>query len=288
MWLKLKRILCCGGGNAILLGLCAGLLAGCADLKSIRKFADSAADTASYTDLTADYIGGPDRMKQYQESEDRKAELAKESAAREKQEKALLGLHRGIQDYMNAIGALASDEVISYDASLQKLGNEIKATKMISDPETADAYQGIARILLKAATDGYRQKKLKQLIDEANAPFQKVAGALKELVGGAYLLSLTNEMEVLDLYYKDVVRQAQANDPGTEMVKDTWRTKREELEKREKACVTYAATIGKIAEAHQALFDNKDKLNVKVTLDMISSYSQDLDDLKKKIKQLRK
>jgi hypothetical protein len=287
MWVKLKRVVCNGGAKVILLGLCAGFLTGCADLKSIRKFADSAADTASYTDLTADYIGGPDRMKGYEESPERKAELAKESAAREKQEKALLGLHRGIQDYMKAIGALASDETVSYDQSLGKLGNEIKATKIISDSD-ADAYQGIARILLKASTDGYRQKKLKELIDEANAPFQKVAGGLKALVGDAYLRSLTNELEVLDIYYKDVVRQAKADDPGTEMVKDTWRTKREKLENRQKACVTYAETISKIAEAHQELYNQRDKLNVKVTLDMISSYSEDLDDLKKKIKQLSK
>jgi hypothetical protein len=287
MSLKLKRMFCCPGSNVILLGLCAGLLAGCADLKSIRKFADSAADTASYTDLTADYIGGPDRMKGYEETKERQDELEKESAAREKQEKALLGVHRGIQDYMKAIGALASDEVISYDQSLKNLGDEIKGAKLMSDSKV-DAYQGIARILLKAATDGYRQSKLKDLIGEANEPFQKVAGGLKELVGDAYVRSLNNELEVLDIYYKDVVKQAPANDPGTEMVKENWRTKREDLEKRKKACLTYAETIGKIAEAHQELFNNRDKLNVKLTLDMISSYSQDLDDLKKKIKQLTK
>jgi len=111
MLLKLKRMCCHAGAKVILFGLCAGLVAGCADLKSIRKFADSAADTASYTGLTADYIGGPARMKGYEESPERKAELEKESAAREKQEKALLGLHRGVQDYMNAIGALASDDL---------------------------------------------------------------------------------------------------------------------------------------------------------------------------------
>jgi hypothetical protein len=72
------------------------------------------------------------------------------------------------------------------------------------------------------------------------------------------------------------------------MVKETWRTKREKLENRQKACVTYAETLGKIAEAHQELYNQREKLNVKVTLDMISSYSQDLDDLKKKIKQLSK
>ena len=267
--------------------LCAGLLTGCADLKGIRQFADSAAAAASYTDLTASYINGPDRMKQYEESKDRQAELDKESVARQKQEKALLGLHRGVQAYMKAMGALASDEVISYDQSLTKLGDQIKDTKLLSESKV-DAYQGIAKILLKAATDGYRQKKLRQLIEEANPPFQKVAEGLKDLVGDAYVLSLENEKTLLNDYYREVIKLAPANDPGIELVKENWRIKQNELEARKKACLVYAETIGKIAEAHQELFNHRDKLDAKLTLDLIASYSQDLDDLRNQIKQLTK
>lgn len=268
-------------------GLGAGLLAGCADLKGIRKFSDSAADTASYTGLTSYYLGEFDHSKRYEEDAAKKKQLDQESIGRRKQEKALLGLHRGVQDYMKALGALASDEVISYDESLKKLGDEIKNTKLVSETQV-DAYQKITGIIAKAATDGYRQRKLKQLIGDANEPFQKIAVALGEIVSSGYVLSLDNELDVMNSYYKEVIKLAPPNDPGTEMVKETWRTKKEDLAARRQACLAYADTIQKIAQAHQELFSNKDKLDAKATLDLIMSYAQDIDDLRNNIKELTK
>lgn len=280
MYLQTKLVL-------MVVGLCAALLSGCADLKGIRKFSDSAADTASYTGLTSYYLGEFDHSKRYEEDAVRQKQLDQESALRRKQEKALLGLHRGVQDYMKALGALASDEVVNYDQSLKKLGDEIKDTKLISDSKV-EAYRGIAALIAKAATDGYRQRKLKLLIGEGNVPFQQIAEALSKIVRSGYVLSLDNEKAVMDSYYQEVVKVAQPNDPGTEMVKETWRTKKEDLAARRQACLAYAETIEIIAQGHQELFNNRDKLDTKASLDTIISYAQEVDDLRTKIKELTK
>ena len=262
-------------------------LTSCADLQGIRKFADSAADTASYTSLTGYYLAEFDHSKRYEEDPGQQKQLDQDSAARRKQEKALLGLQRGIQDYMKALGALASDEAVSYDTALKKLGDEIKDTKLISDSQV-EAYRGIAGLIAKAATDGYRQRKLKQLIAEGDEPFQKVAGALCVIVSKGYVLAVDNETEVLNSYYREVIKTAQANDPSSELVKETWRAKREDLAARRQACLDYSEAITRIAQAHHELFNNRDNLDSKATLDMIMSYSQDVDELRKKIKELTK
>lgn len=283
--MKPKRIL--RHSPPILLTLLLLALTGCADLKEIRTFADSAANTASYTGLTHYYLGEFDRSKDYEENPDRQKQLDTESAARHKQEKALLALHRGVHDYMNAIGALASDELVSYDPALTRLGDSIKETKLVDDARV-DAYRDLTSFIAKAATDGYRQRKLKQLIHDANPSFQKVTEALHRIVGSNYVLSLDNEAAVMDSYYQETIRTAQKNDPATELVKETWRTKKQDLAARRQACLAYAETIEKIAQGHQEMFNHLDNLNAKITLDTMFGYAQELDELRGKIRELTK
>src|SRR4030042_6328167 len=78
-------------------------LSACADLRSIRKFADTSADSAGYTSLSADYPKSIERQQRYQEEKDN-AQLDKEFQKREEQQPALLALHKGVEEYMNALG----------------------------------------------------------------------------------------------------------------------------------------------------------------------------------------
>jgi hypothetical protein len=275
----------------IQLGLCvlALLLQGaCVNLKPIRQFADSAVDTAGYTALTSYYVEGVEHLKSYQDEASQPG-LDQDSLARRKQEAGLLALHHGIEAYMTAIGSLASDEVISYDKSLDKLGKELQDSEVAS-PSEVDAYKSLASFVAKAATDLYRQAKLKQLIGEANGPFQDVVGSLQKIVRRGYVLSLDNEAAALDAYYKDIImasdRATNAQPALTELVKETWRIKKNDLAARRKACLAYADTLDKIANGHQELYNHRDKLDAKETLDTLLTYANELNNLRTKIKQL--
>lgn len=263
-------------------------LAACADLKLIRKFADTSADSAGYTSLSADYPKSIERQKRYQE-EKHHAQLDKEFQKRKEQQPALLGLHKGVKEYMSALGALASDELVSYDKSLDSLAGDIKKTKLI-DEAKADAFAALTKLITKAATDMYRQRKLKQLIADSNRDFQIVIGAMSDIVGQDFVSSLDNESVAVDKYYKEIVTIADKAPPqqaAVELVKETWREKKDELEAKKQACGLYVKTLKKIGEGHQLLFDNQDKLSSKQLLDSINSYSKDVSELYKKIKDLK-
>lgn len=263
-------------------------LAGCADLKSIRKFADTSADSASYTSLSADYPQSIERQKRYQE-EKYHAQLDKEFQERKAQQPALIGLHKGVEEYMHAIGALASDELVSYDKSLDSFASNIKKAKVIDDTK-ADAFTALTKLIAKAATDMYRQKKLQQLIEDSNKDFQIVIRAMTDIVGQDFVSSLDNEGTAADKYYKEIVTVADKTPPqqaAVELVKEKWREKKDEIEARKRACGLYVETLKKIGDGHQLLFDNKDKLSSKQFLDIIDSYSKDVSSLYKKIKDLK-
>ena len=262
-------------------------LAGCADLKSIRKFADTSADSASYTSLSADYPQSIERQKRYQE--ENYAQLDKKYQERKAQQPTLIGLHKGIEEYMHALGALASDELVSYDKSLDSFAGDIKKAKVIDDTK-ADAFTALTKLIAKAATDMYRQRKLQQLIEDSNKDFQIVICAMTDIVGKDFVSSLDNEGTAADKYYKEIVTVADKTPPqqaAVELVKEKWREKKEEIEARKRACGLYVETLKKIGDGHQLLFDNKDKLSSKQFLGIIDSYSKDVSSLYKKIKDLK-
>src|SRR5678815_3157971 len=96
--------------------LIAIVLVGCVDLTAIRRFADQAAETASYSELTQYYVSHYDRINRYiKVKPEEEAKQAAEAEKRRKQELPLLGLQRGLVEYLNALATLASDQAINYD-----------------------------------------------------------------------------------------------------------------------------------------------------------------------------
>ena len=263
-------------------------LSACADLKSIRKFADTSADSAGYTSLSADYPKSIERQKRYQE-EKYHAQLDKEFQKRKAQQPALLALHKGVEEYMSALGALASDELVSYDKSVDSLAGDVKKAKLIDDSK-ADAFASLTKLITKAATDMYRQRKLKQLIGDSNKDFQTVISAMTDIVGQDFVSSLDNEAAAIDKYYKEIVTIADKAPPqqaAVELLKEKWREKKDEVEVKKQACILYVKTLKTIGGGHQLLFENKDKLSSKQVLDSINSYGKDVSAIYKQIKDLK-
>jgi hypothetical protein len=260
----------------------------CGDLKSIRKFADASANSAGYTSLTADYPKSLERQKRYQE-EEYHAEVDKEFQERKAQQPALLALHKCVEEYMSALGALASDELVSYDKSIDSLAGDVKKAKLIDDSK-AEAFASLTKLIAKAATDLYRQRKLKQMINDANKDFQVVITAMIDIVGKDFTSSLDNEATAVDKYYeeiKTISEKAPPQQAAIALLKDKWQEKKDEVEAKRQACVLYVKTLKTIGDGHKLLFDNKDKLSTKQVLDSINTYGKEVSALYKQIKDLK-
>src|SRR5688500_2794359 len=92
--------------------LAAGL-SGCASLKEIRSFASLSSSAAGCDAITRDYVGAPERRKQYQ-PEKFHGELEAQRVRREAQRDALDLLQEITADYMGALAGLASGDIHAY------------------------------------------------------------------------------------------------------------------------------------------------------------------------------
>jgi hypothetical protein len=272
---------------ASLLLLLALGLSGCVNLAPIREFTSRAPDSAVYQDLTAHYLGHHDYLKRFR-APAQWPDLDQRAIARQKQEEALLGLHRGLVEYLNALGTLASDELVSYDTALDDLADEIKAQNLVFAAQ-ADAFVALSGFIAKAATDGYRRRKLKAFISAGNEPFQNVVAALTNIVGRDFVRELDSERGEADGYYQEII--ADAEESGTQhaalaLLKERQFAQARELGRRQEACRAYVAALRAMARAHQTLYDRRDQLPTRETLAMIYSYSQEIKALRAKLKTL--
>ncbi len=195
---------------------------------------------------------------------------------RELQEKTLLLRHSLIEEYMYALGHLAADEVVRYDKEVESLGKEAKGVKFIDGKEEV-AFIAVAKLILTAATDAWRQAKLKAFIMTSNSDIKVVIGGLKQIVDEGFLGDLQDENEAVRKYYQKIV--SESSDKAGIAALNEWReAKLESIAKRQKAVETYSFSLQKISDAHQKLNDAilVDAMTSKEFLSQMSRYAKDI------------
>ena len=274
------------------------LVGGCANLGEIREFGKLSADSAGYTQLTDDYLSSPVRQKKYtfsneKEVRDKLDELMKSRAV---QAEKLKLYHKAIESYMKALADLAGDEVTNSDKELGSLIDNAKSTNLVPQDQ-ADALKSISSVLSDAATNLYRQRKLHDVIDRANAPLQNVISGLIFNVGSAYPEAINGEEQYFVSYYQ--VLLATAKEPLTtskeprepaaaQLIIDLVAEKRPAFESRRKAATAYVATLKNIGIAHQYLHDNRDRLSNDEVRSAMKHYATEIYSAYKKFAQASK
>ncbi|HRQ07327.1 MAG TPA: hypothetical protein PK000_04245 [Candidatus Saccharibacteria bacterium] len=266
------------------------LLSACADLKGIRQFSEVSADTASYTALSIDHVKSFERQKRFQD-QSRHADLDRKIKDRKQQQDALLGLHRGVQEYMTAIGALAADELVSYDSALDSFSKNLKSAKMphLND-KSVDAFSALIKLIAKAASDAYRQKQLNLIIGDSNTDFQTLISSMSDIVGLYYISSLEDEEAAVDKFYQKIIVIADNAPPpqqaSIQLLKESWQAKKDAIAVKKQSCALYAKSLKKIGEGHQLLYQNREKLTAKQFLDTLYGYRKEVEALNKEIQNI--
>jgi hypothetical protein len=262
--------------SRIPLFLLTGLLVlgvGCANLAPITEFADISAQSAAYTGLVTQYVQFPERQKRFQPSSQH-ARLEQMTRDRAAQRERLLLRQALIEEYMDALGQLAADEPVKYDKEIDALGKAVAANKFAGEKDAA-AFGSVSKILFRAAADDWRQRKLRELITESNAPFQDVVGALKRIVDQGFAGDTENEDIAIRNHYQAIVLSSK--DKAGIAALEEWRdTRLAEVRVRRQAITDYSEVLSKIASGHQKLHDKRDDLGNKDLLQLMSRYAKDL------------
>lgn len=278
------------------------LITGCADLRAIGTWAETSSDVAAYSAILDDYESSPDRQMRYT-PKSQHAALEGLREQRSAQVVRLKALHTAVREYMQAIGALAGGNVVVYDAEFDALASEVKSNPQLrlSDSQVS-AYSGLTNLVLRAATDDWRQTRLATLVDEANPHFQVVIDAMESALEKEVADAVEDEELAVDQHFGRSVRRlkaaaAQANISANalaslhdrpEMGPEIHKTLSESLVRsaagfegvetlvghmrddqmavfaaRKQAIEEYRKILTRIAEGHQALADGKADLSSK-------------------------
>jgi hypothetical protein len=161
-----------------------------------------------------------------------------------------------LADYFDALGKLASNQPLSYDATIDA---NVSATRLNSalSASTASAgndAQNIMKSIADAATKGYREKQLGKLIDQNDAAIQSLTQALKKVITVDYALLLSNEEVSLDTFYKGPMASAQPNERLTLiLVQRQYAHDKSAMQIRKEDIAAYSKVMDDIAALHAKL-----------------------------------
>ena len=263
--------LCASAGAFVLI-----TLTGCANLDAIREFGKLSSDSAGFTKQTAEYVSTYERRKAwtFKDRAEQLAALDADTAARKPQAIELKLYHKVVSDYMSALADLAADEVPTYDKELGGLVDQAVKLKAIDETNAAAAKQ-ISTIIADAATNLYRQRKLKYIIGEANPPLQQVLARMQFFVE-QYQRTAKTEKDAFDSYYQSLEDLARKANEAM-FAQYAWAMKNElepARQERVDAAKAYLETIREISQAHQNLYDNRDRIDNKEFLTQFRRYTK--------------
>ena len=260
-----------------------GLTQGCVDLKAIHDFANISAESAEYTALVDQYLEFPNRQKRYQPTE-RHPQLEAMAHKRLAQKSELLLRHKVFEEYMEALGKLASDEIVDQSQELSQLTNTLQSQAGTSPAET-EAFGKMAGILTNAISDKWRKRQLQQLIERSNDPLQTILKSLKQIIRDGFGGDDQNEQFAIQSYYRTKI--SQSTDPAGIAALMEWQELREKtVADHARAIQTYAAVLDEISEGHQMLYDERKDLTAGQLLTQIKHSAKELKDLYDTIKKL--
>ena len=161
-----------------------------------------------------------------------------------------------LADYFDALGKLASNKPMGYDVAIDANVTATRANTSLSTNTAAagnDAHS-ILKSLADAATKGYRQKQLAQLIQQNDPAIQSLTQALNKVIAADYALLLSNEELSLDNFYKGPMASAQPTERLTLiLVQRQYAHDKAALQHRKDNIADYSKIMDDIAALHTKL-----------------------------------
>jgi hypothetical protein len=164
--------------------------------------------------------------------------------------------------YFDALGKLASNKPLRYDAAIDAnvtaaSGNSALSANTLTAGNHA---QSILKSLADAATRGYREKQLGQLIIANDSAIQSLTVALKKVITVDYALLLSNEELSLDTFYKGPMAAAQPNERlALILVQRQYAHDKAAIEIRKEYIGDYGKIMDDIAALHSKLKEEADR-----------------------------
>jgi len=282
------------GRGAISVGaLCCTLflpcLAGCPDLSQVQQFAKTSDGAESaVTLIAADFKGSCDRQNLYVLPPPPPAKPPPQPCVNGddlgKLGNNLIAEQNILFEYIDTLGTLAGTDASGFEAEAPSLGTSFgNAGLSATQQDMANAVGTLAAQITKMATAAYREKKILEILKDADPAVQTLTKGLADQVapppapaaatGTSYLELLGNEETLLKSYYEIPL----AKDPDSLtaiLVRNQDVAALDQLKAREEAAKAYRTLMIAIGQAHAKLLADSEKKGF--NKDAVKKISKDL------------
>jgi hypothetical protein len=260
-------------------------LSGCSSLEPVAEFGKNASAIAGYPDVADDYPAILQRQRSYGDKS--QAVSDEKIATRKRDAKRLRDAQKVLEAYARALGALAANDLISYDTEIDALNKGIVDAKLATSDQT-DVYAKVAKFGFELVTDIYRRDKIRKLITTYNPAIQKATRNLITIVHDGYLMSLKDERDYFDKYVSgpaNAITGSEENRQNFEglqgIVGVVAQTQDDVLEKKKQNAQALVKGMQAFAQGHQQLAENINKVSFKETVNVARDYAKQLRDILK-------
>jgi hypothetical protein len=190
-------------------------------------------------------------------------------------------IYSSIAGYFEGLNNLAHNELTNYssDALVGALSADALGPVAI-DSRTVTAFSSLSNTLLRASTDLYRKKKLVSYIEQANEPILVLLEKFKLIVGTNLKGELRFKRERIYGYYIEMkMNGTLLSDYEKGRATSDYYQALEVINRKERELAVFAESLQEIADGHQVLYDNRNKLSVKELSGMLVGYSSNVQNL---------
>lgn len=189
-------------------------------------------------------------------------------------------IYNSVRIYFDGLTNLANNDLTNYKFDvLKKALSEGDFGPIKIEKDHVEAYSKISEILMKSFTDIYRKKKIKEYVLEANEPIKVLINFLKFNLSKNLVGKLNVQKQRIKIYYFDLTKDATLSTMEKRKAVEDYYTRLSKIESQENELFTYSKILNLIAEGHQKLTQNIEKISKDEINAMISQYTNDIQDI---------
>ena len=156
------------------------------------------------------------------------------------------------------------------------------------DQRQAEAYTGISKILLNAVTGRYRKKEIKKYVEEANQPIQILLSKFQFILQKNLEGELDFKKEKLYDFYRGIMMDNSLNNYEKEKAVSDYYRQLTDIINQQQQIDLYANSLTGIAQGHQEIYDNRNKMKAKELRDLLLIFQSNIANFISQFNKLKK
>lgn len=207
----------------------------------------------------------------------------------EKADSITLLIYNSVRGYLDGLTSLSDNDLTSYKMdALTKALTEGNFGSIKIEKEQVEAYSKISKILLKAFTDEYRKRKIKEYVTSANEPLKVLITFLDFNLSSNLIGNLKVQKKSVEDYSFELLKDSSLSTIEKRKVIEDYYRRINLIETKEKELLTYSKSLKKIIEGHQKLADNIESLSKDEIKEALTQYASDIQDIISEFNKLKK